>query len=324
MKVGFIGTGGISGVHLGVLSKRDDVEIVGLCDINEEAAKEKQEKFGGDVFTDFTAMLDKIKLDAVWLCTPPQIRREPLVACAKRSIPVFCEKPVERDEHKARSIAAELEDHNANVQVGYVFRSMEVIDQLREAIGDDRIHLIQSMYCCNMSITRALPEWFFNKELSGGALIDQATHNLDLLRCLFGEVTMVSGFACNPVQAKDGEYTIDETIALSLVFANGITASHIHTWVGDGWRNEMVFSGEKRLYRMNLNAGTLAVECGGDELGFTQEGRSIFDYEIDTFIKQVQTGNWETNPSSYADAVKSLELTLACDRAITQGPQTLG
>ena len=323
MKIGVIGTGGISWVHLGVLDKRPDVEITGLCDLKEEAAREKQEKFGGEIFLDFNEMLEKTELDAVWLCTPPQVRREPLIACAERGIPVLCEKPVERDAEEARSIAAELEKLNANVQVGYVFRSMQVINRLREAMADDRIHLIQSMYCCNMSIARKMPDWFFNKELSGGALIDQATHNLDLLRSLFGEVTEVSGFACNPFTEKSGEYTIDEAISLSMVFANGITASHVHTWVGDTWRNELVFSGEKRMYRVNLNAGTLIVEDGKEAPEFKQDGKSIFEYEIDTFITQVKTGNWENNPSSYADALKTLELTLACDRSIADGPQAL-
>ena len=323
MKVGFIGTGGISGVHLRTLTKRAGVEIVGLCDIREEAAKEKQKEYGGEVFTDFNQMLEKVSMDAVWLCTPPQVRRDPLLACAERGIPVFCEKPVERSEIQAREISRELDKRDAKVQVGYVFRSMDIIRRVREAMADDTIHLIHSMYCCNMSLTRTFPEWFFNKELSGGALIDQATHNLDLLRCLFGEVKVVSGVASNPVHAKSGTYTIDETISLSLLFENNITASHIHSWVGDAWRNELTFGGEKRLYRVNLNTGKLVIEEGKEAPEFTQESQSIFEYEIEVFINQLESGDWGTNPSSYADAVKTLELTLACDRALTDGPQVL-
>ncbi len=125
------------------------------------------------------------------------------------------------------------------------------------------------------------------------------------------------------MHAKSGTYTIDETISLSLLFENNITASHIHSWVGDAWRNELTFGGEKRLYRVNLNTGKLVIEEGKEAPEFTQESQSIFEYEIEVFINQLESGDWGTNPSSYADAVKTLELTLACDRALTDGPQVL-
>ncbi len=42
IKVAVIGTGGISGVPLDFLQKRDDVEIVGLCDTNTDNLKQRQ------------------------------------------------------------------------------------------------------------------------------------------------------------------------------------------------------------------------------------------------------------------------------------------
>lgn len=56
------------------------------------AALKRQGEFGGEAFADFHEMLDRCAPDAVWLCTPPAIRREPLLACADRKIPVFCEE----------------------------------------------------------------------------------------------------------------------------------------------------------------------------------------------------------------------------------------
>ena len=113
IKAGFIGTGGISGVHLQFLKSRSDVEIAALCDANSENLKKRQDEFGGEGFDDFNVMLEKADLDAVWICTPPKVRREPLIACANKRIPVFCEKPVERSEDRGRELADELahDDH---------------------------------------------------------------------------------------------------------------------------------------------------------------------------------------------------------------------
>ena len=88
IKIGFIGTGGISGAHMKCLQHRKDVKIAALCDINREQALKRQKEFGGDVFADFNEKLDTMKPDAVWICTPPSVRREPKFPVL-RSTPVM-------------------------------------------------------------------------------------------------------------------------------------------------------------------------------------------------------------------------------------------
>ncbi len=316
VKVGFIGTGGISRAHLDYLKTRDDVQICALCDVNEQNLKQRVQAYGGRAFNDFRNMLAQMELDAIWVCTPPEVRREPLVACVEKGIPVFCEKPVERSAQQGASIAGELSRLNARVQIGYLFRSMPAVQRLRQYIDDDRIHTVQSVYICNMSLERNLPAWFYDKELSGGPLVDQATHNLDLLRSLLGEVHQVSGLALNPHKQKESGYTIDETIALSFVFEHGIVGTHIHSWLGDAWRNEIVLSGQKGLYRIDLNKGQVNCERDSETTTFGQGSRRIFEFEDELFLRQVIDRDWSTNPCDYADGLNSLRLTLACNRAV--------
>lgn len=339
IKAGFIGTGGISTVHLNYLKTRKDVSITALCDINTDQVQKRQKEYGGTVFSDFRKMLDQTQLDAVWICTPSTVRRELLLACADKGIPVFCEKPVERSEEKGAEIAKELSKREAKIQMGYVFRFMPVIEALRNAMKDDTVHLIQSFYACNTSLTMDATEWFYDKAKSGGALVDQATHNLDLLRYLFGEVKEIHGMANNPIKEKVKGYTIDETIGLIFIFASGIIASHTHTWVGDGWRNEITISGEKRLYRLDSNRGRLVVDDAQETLDlnkgklvegkktgaldFEQDSRSIYEYENERFLDQVISGDWSHNLSDYEDGLKTLRLTIACDRAVTSGKAEL-
>ncbi len=319
LRIGVIGTGGIAGVHLKYLNSREDVEIVGLCDIDPDNLKRRREEFGGEPFEDFREMIERLRPDAVWLCTPPVARGEPLIACGECGIPVFCEKPVELDQDRAGQIAEALAERRARVQVGYVFRPMALIGELKAAMRDDRIHLVQSFYACGVSLSMGLPGWFYEKERGGGALTDQATHNLDLLRYLFGPVREVSAVASNPVHPKAAGYTIDEVIALGLVFESGLAASHSHTWVGDGWRNEMVVSGEKRLYRMDISGRRLTVEEKGETRSYQQEEKAIHHYEDAIFLEQVQSGDWSRNPCDYADGAATLRLTTACERALREG-----
>jgi predicted dehydrogenase len=310
-----IGTGNISHVHLSYLKTRTDVAIAGLCDIRPEALERRRAEFGGEGFADYREMLDRVKPNAVWLCTPPQVRADPLAACAERGIPILCEKPVERDPAVAAQIAADLRKRQARVQIGYVFRSMPIIKRLRAAMADDRIRLVQSFYACGASLTMGLPLWFYDKARSGGALIDQATHNLDLLRSLLGEVTTIRGIASNPLRPKKDAYTIDETIALAFTFANGGIGGHTHSWLADAWRNEMLLSGEKRLYRLDLSRGALAIEEGDETRTFRQNQAQMFHHENAAFLDMVRTGDWTRNPCDFDDGLATLNLTLACDAA---------
>jgi myo-inositol 2-dehydrogenase/D-chiro-inositol 1-dehydrogenase len=336
IKAAFIGAGKISTAHLRYLQSRKDVKIVGFAAPGRVNTEKRQAEFGGDIFSDYCSMLDRVKPDAVWLCTPSTVRREPLLECARRGIPVFCEKPVERHVKAGAAIAAELEHLKARVQVGYVFRYIPVVKELRRQMRGDRIHLVQSFYCCGISLTMDMPKWFYNKRLSGGALADQATHNFDLLRYLFGEVRQIRGMRNNPVRPRRGDYTIEEILGALMMFESGMIAAHVHTWVGDSWRNEIVLSGEKRIYRLQPLEGTLVVEgvssrsandpvagkSGGDAkpapYRYEQPAGSIYDYENQVFLKQVKSGDWSRNPCSYADGLKTLELTTACDRAISR------
>jgi predicted dehydrogenase len=319
IKAGIIGTGGIAGVHLSFLAKRRDVRIVAQCDTSQEALARRTKEFGGTGYADFEKMLAETELDAVWLCTPPQVREAPLLACARRHIPVFCEKPVERSTERGTSIAKALMELDARVQVGYVFRSMPLISRLIQEMEGDRVHAVQSYYGCGVSLDRSLPAWFYDKSLSGGALVDQATHNFDLLRRLFGEVEAVTGIARNPVHRKGTGYTIDEVLSLGLAFRSGLVCSHTHTWVGDDWRNELHLSGEKRRYRVNLSLGQLRVEEGKKSWSFTQDKKSIYTWENEVFLSLVSSGDWTRDPCTYEDGLRTLELTNACDRAIETG-----
>ncbi len=317
IRAGFIGVGGISHVHLSYLKSRDDVEIVALSDPNYENLQKRLDEFGGTGYPDYRLMLEKESLDAVWICTPPQIRQEPILDSVDRGLAVFCEKPVEHRLEKARAIAAELKKRpNALVQIGYVFRAMPIIAALREKMADDAVWLIQSFYGSPMSRTLDMPAWFYDKSKSGGGLVDQATHNFDLFRFLFGEVDQIKGIAANPVHPKKSGYTIEEVIALNFQFENGALGAHLHTWLADRWRNELLFVGEKRVYRIDIWTGSLSIEEDNHTEIIRQDMDKMYHHENARFLELVESRDPAQNICSFEEGLKTLELVLACDRAV--------
>jgi len=318
VRVGFVGVGGISDVHLAYLQTRQDVEIVAMADPNSTNLNQHVQKYGGKGYADYRDLLKKERLDAIWICTPPQIREEPILESVDRGLAVFCEKPVARSLEQAQKIAVELEKREgALIQIGYVFRAMPIIEALKQAIVDDTIRLVQSFYGSPMSRTMELPAWFYEKEKSGGGLVDQATHNLDLFRYVVGEIPRVKGFADNPAHPKEPGYTIDELISLSFEFENGSLGSHLHTWLGDKWRNEMVFIGEKRMYRIDIWAGELEIEEEWETRSSRQDMDKMYHYENERFLEMVQAKDPALNICSFEEGLRTLELVLRCDAAVS-------
>ncbi|NOY76903.1 MAG: Gfo/Idh/MocA family oxidoreductase [Calditrichaeota bacterium] len=318
VRAGFIGVGGISDVHLAYLQTRKDVEIVAMADPDSTHLNHHIQKYGGKGYSDYRDLLRKEELDAVWICTPPQIREEPILESVDRGLAVFCEKPVARSLEQAQKIAAELEKRKgARVQIGYVFRAMPIIEALKQAVADDSIRLVQSFYGSPMSRTMELPAWFYEKEKSGGGLVDQATHNLDLFRYVVGEIPYVKGFAANPAHPKEPGYTIDELISLSFEFENGSLGSHLHTWLGDKWRNEMVFIGEKRMYRIDIWAGELVIEEEWESRSVRQDMDKMYHHENERFLEMVQANDPARNICPFEEGLRTLELVLRCDAALS-------
>jgi predicted dehydrogenase len=120
----------------------------------------------------------------------------------------------------------------------------------------------------------------------------------------------------NPVNPKKEGYTIDETISLTMKFDSGVLGSHIHSWIAHGWQNTMYLSGEKAYYTLMLSKGVLSIARGSDTITFEQHAGSLWDFENAVFVEKLRSGTWSEEPSNYADAVKTLALTLTCNDVI--------
>src|SRR5437867_4391892 len=93
VRLGFIGSGNIAGMHAEKLAAIGQASIVAFSDVVPERAKLMADRYAARAYGHFELMLDKESLDAVMLCTPHQTRLEPIKAIAARGLPLFCEKP---------------------------------------------------------------------------------------------------------------------------------------------------------------------------------------------------------------------------------------
>ena len=88
LKIAVIGCGNISVMHLDSVVASDLAELVAVCDIKEDRAKECAEKYGVAYYTDYNEMMDKESLDAVHLCLPHYIHTSVAIDAFKKGVNV--------------------------------------------------------------------------------------------------------------------------------------------------------------------------------------------------------------------------------------------
>jgi len=202
IKVGVIGAGSISQFHFESYKNHDNVDIVAVCDLNGERAKEKAEAYGADQhFTDYNELLALDEIDAVSICTWNNSHAEIAIAALHADKHVLVEKPLCKTVEEALQIEETANKNKGKVmQVGFVRRHGTSVNVLKRFIdGGD----LGEIYYAKASYLRALGNpggWFADKERSGGGpLIDLGVHVIDLSWYLMGKpkIKSVSGNTYN-------------------------------------------------------------------------------------------------------------------------------
>ncbi|MEM2186645.1 MAG: Gfo/Idh/MocA family oxidoreductase, partial [Thermofilaceae archaeon] len=70
LRIGFIGSGGIAAAHASRLARMEDVELTAFSDVDLGRARMLAERYGGRAYADWREMLEREKLDAVFICLP--------------------------------------------------------------------------------------------------------------------------------------------------------------------------------------------------------------------------------------------------------------
>ncbi len=114
LKIGVIGNGNISGVHLRAYSLNPNVEIYALCDINEKAMQRRAKEYGVTrLFTDVNEMVKLPELDAVSVCTWNAAHAECAIAALNAGKHVLCEKPMATNVDEARHEGSRRKERQA-------------------------------------------------------------------------------------------------------------------------------------------------------------------------------------------------------------------
>jgi myo-inositol 2-dehydrogenase/D-chiro-inositol 1-dehydrogenase len=308
VRLGFIGCGGNARGHMRRIGELPDAELVAVCDVVEELARAAASETGAEAYTDLRKMLDRPDLDAVYISIPVFAHGEPEFEAIERGLPFLVEKPVALEMETAREIERRVLDAGVLTAVGYQLRYSGTVDLAREMTADQPIGLVSGKYWCDTG-TGDPTRWIRRMGQSGGQLLEQATHTIDMMRCLVGEVSEVYCAATSRVLR---EIDCPDFTVSSLRFENGAVGSLTTSWAyAQGWGNANVVDllfGEAAL---QWTHGRLSLFKDGQVQEFTPPSGQIDAI----FVEAVKRGDGSAIRSPYSDGVKSMAVSIALNQS---------
>ena len=261
LRIGIIGCGGIfRNLHAPYYQEPTrGGDIVAIADINETSATEQAERFGADAYTDYRALLDRNDIDAVDVCVHPRPHRDITLAAAAAGKHILMEKPMCCTVAEGDEMVAAAANADVLLMVAYMMRFDPGHQKLKELLDDGTLGTLQMAY--SNQVGWFSPErhpWLFVKEESGGMLVEQAIHHLDIWLWLFGPATSVYGVTSHvPLGGTypAPEAAVENNAVLTVHFKNGGVGMMMKSWaaeIGHGGNGLVASKGSATFIRHGL------------------------------------------------------------------------
>lgn len=193
LKVALVGVGGISGAHIPAWQKREDAQLVAICDIRPE----QMEKYGNvRHYTDFNEMLDNEKIDILDICLPTYLHADFSIAAMNRGINVICEKPVSLKEEDVKRVYDAAEKNNVKFMIAQVLRFWPEYEIVKEIFDTQKYGklLSGSMRRLGLRPKWSWDGWMMDENRSGLVPFDLHIHDLDYIVYTFGKPKNITTF----------------------------------------------------------------------------------------------------------------------------------
>lgn len=270
--VAIVGTGNIAAAHADAVAKLPNARLVGVISRTADRARELAERHGAKLYPDLDALLGDEEVDIVAVCTPSGAHLEPAVAAARAGKHLVVEKPLEVTSERASALVAAADEAGVVLAAIFMSRFADANAALKRAIEAGELgRLVQG---------DAYVKWYRSQEYydsgdwrgtwrldGGGALMNQAIHQLDLLLWLMGPVEEVFAYAATATHQR---LEVEDTLVAVLRYRNGA--------LGQISAATSLWPGRPKLLEVHGERGSVrvrddALECW-DLQGLSEEQRA--------------------------------------------------
>lgn len=229
LKVGIIGTGFGALVQAPGFRMHPDCEVVALAGVHRagRAAEHAAKLSIPRAYDNWQEMLEQENLDLVSVASAPHLHHPMSIAALERRIHVLCEKPMAMDLAEAEAMVEAAERRNLVNAIDFEYRHNPARTRFKELVREgflgDLIHFNNTWSMPLFARVEGWPMgWLWQEETGGGMVGAVASHMVDTVRWLLGEVDSVSAALTTHIERRQGEpVTVEDTFSFLCRMAGG-------------------------------------------------------------------------------------------------------
>lgn len=286
VRVAIVGCGRM-GAERATCATESGATIAFCADSDGERARSLASRFQSQSVADAHAIPWR-DVQAVFVCTPPSARSVVFDAIAA-GVAVLVEKPIGLSEADGAMLVSAVEKQTVINAVGYMNRYRPSVLAARAAAAASTV----SAVAVHWASKRYAVPWWGQPDLSGGPFNEQATHIVDLVRFVVGEIVDVRAIA-----GPSGDEKNVSRAAVAMRFENGAVGTLAYTCEAD----------DKHI-GLHVMSGAGAIELRGWNFANSDAGDdpdpNPFMIETRTFLEAVSSGDARHIRSDFADATKT-------------------
>lgn len=199
IRFAIVGCGRIAKNHFAALGKHSDrAELVGICDVDPSALDLAAEATKAPTYRNLSKLLESCPADVVVLATPSGLHSKQTVQVAESGRHVMTEKPMATRWQDGERMVTACDAAGVRLFVVKQNRSNATLQLLKRAVQKERFGRI---YMVNINVFWTRPQEYYDSaawrgtwEFDGGALMNQASHYVDLLDWLIGPIESLQAY----------------------------------------------------------------------------------------------------------------------------------
>ena len=318
LRIGIVGCGWFGNFHLDYLLTRNDVEVTALASTNAEKLKNTAARVPqARCYQTPEALIEAGDADALLLCLPPHCHGNIEMLSAAKGLHLYVEKPLGTDLSAAQSAWKAIQQAGIVCSVGYQARYETGIAEMRDHLLSSPAAFIQARWVGDEPGVH----WWRDRSKSGGQVVEQSTHLVDLMRYLAGEATAVFATAQTALPAPLEGSTVDGGTTALVWFKSGAIASLTTGCFNDPAKakNEIGLLAYCRDGQVNFDWSD------GVQFNAKQDARQfqacgcIHANALAAFVDAAKSGDASGVLSTYGDALETFKLTLAIEESLRTG-----
>ena len=247
--VAVIGAGFWGRNHARVFKELEQTELLAVCDVNAERAKNVAKQFGVRAYTSMGKLLKRKDVEAVSNCVWSLNLAKETLKALKAGKHVLVEKPMATNVKQAEKLLETAEEEGLHLSVGFLMRFIPGIQYMKNAVEDKTIG---NLVCATAKRVSEWPERIGDV----GVVKDIAIHDIDIIRYFFGEEPIA-------VYAKTGSMKykkFEDYAQIMLTFEGGKSAFIESNWLTPYKTRTLVVTGSKAIMKLDYITQELTIE----------------------------------------------------------------